>query len=68
VTARSQPSAWELLTLGTSLAACVVAGVVLGWLVDRAIGTLPVFLLVGLALGIAAGIMITYRRIRPYLS
>ena len=66
--ARSQPSVWELLTLGTSLAACVVGGGAIGWLVDRAAGTLPVFLLVGLGLGIVAGIVIAYRRIRPYLS
>ncbi len=66
--ARSQPSVWELLTLGTTLAACVVGGVGLGWLVDRVAGTLPVFLLVGLGLGIVAGMMIAYQRIRPYLS
>ena len=66
--ARSQPTAWELVTLGTSIAVCVVGGIGLGWLVDHLAGTLPVFILVGLCLGIAAGCLIAYRRIRPYLS
>ncbi len=65
---RSQPSAWELVTLGTANAVCVVGGIGLGWLVDHFAGTLPVFILLGLALGIVAACMITYRRIRPYLS
>jgi F0F1-type ATP synthase assembly protein I len=68
VAARSHPSAWDLLTLGASNAVVVVAGIGLGWLVDHALGTLPVFILVGLGLGIVAAILITYRRIRPYLS
>ncbi len=66
--ARSQPSAWDLLTLGATNAVCVVGGIGIGWLVDHAAGTLPVFILVGLGLGIVAGCLITYRRIRPYLS
>lgn len=65
---RSQPNAWDLLTLGTANAVCVVAGIGVGWLVDHVAGTNPVFILVGLALGITAGVLITYRLIRPYLS
>lgn len=65
---RSQPSAWDLLTLGATTAACVVGGLGLGWLVDNAAGTEPVFLFVGLGLGIAAGCLISYFKIRPYLS
>jgi len=68
VAARSQPSAWDLLTLGTTNAVCVVAGGGLGWLVDHVAGTTPVFILVGLALGVAVACLITYRMIRPYLS
>ena len=66
--AKSQPSAWDLLTLGGTIAGCVVGGIVLGWLVDRAAGTIPVFILVGLGLGIVAGIFATYSKIRSYLS
>jgi F0F1-type ATP synthase assembly protein I len=66
--ARSQPGVWDLLTLGGTIAGCVVGGIVLGWLIDRAAGTLPVFILVGLALGIVAGVMAVYSKIRSYLS
>jgi F0F1-type ATP synthase assembly protein I len=65
---RSQPNVWDLLTLGGTIAGCVVGGIVLGWLIDRAAGTLPVFILVGLGIGIVAGIMAVYSKIRSYLS
>lgn len=65
---RSQPSAWELVTLGGALAGSVVGGLVIGWLVDRAAGTTPVFILVGLGIGIVAGIYTAYSKIRTYLS
>jgi F0F1-type ATP synthase assembly protein I len=68
VATRSQPSAWDLLTLGTANAVCVVAGIGVGWLVDHVAGTNPVFILVGLALGIIAACLITYRMIRPFMS
>jgi F0F1-type ATP synthase assembly protein I len=68
VATRSQPSAWDLLTLGTTNAVCVVAGIGVGWLVDHLAGTTPVFILVGLGLGIIAACLVTYRMIRPYLS
>jgi len=65
---RSQPSAWDLLTLSGTIAGCVVAGIVAGWLVDRAAGTLPVFILVGLGVGMVAGGLAAYGKIRSYLS
>jgi F0F1-type ATP synthase assembly protein I len=64
----SQPSVWDLLTLGGTIAGCVVGGIVLGWLIDRAAGTLPVFILVGLGIGIVAGVLAVYSKIRIYLS
>ena len=38
-----------------SLFACVIAGLVLGWLLDRWLGTRPWLLVLGLILGAAAG-------------
>jgi F0F1-type ATP synthase assembly protein I len=47
----------DLLGLGGLLAGAVVAGTVLGLVVDNAAGTSPVFTLIGVALGIvSAGI------------
>ena len=39
-----------------SLFAAVVAGLILGWLLDRWLGTRPWFLVMGLVLGAAAGL------------
>ncbi len=39
-----------------SLFACVVAGLVLGWVLDRWLGTRPWLLVLGLVLGGAAGL------------
>lgn len=45
----------DLIGLGGLLAGAVVAGLVLGYLLDAAAGTSPVFVLVGIGLGILAG-------------
>lgn len=39
-----------------SLFACVVAGLLLGWVLDRWLGTRPWLLVTGLVLGAAAGL------------
>jgi ATP synthase protein I len=71
-TASEQPSplgagAVEFLTLGLSIAVLLVAGGGLGYAVDRWLGTSPLFLLIGLALGIVAAVLMTVARIRKYL-
>ena len=53
--------------MGLSAAACVGVGLVLGLLVDSAAGTAPVFLLVGLALGLAAAAFSVIKQMRTYL-
>lgn len=57
----------DLLGLGGLVAACVVAGLLVGWLVDTWLGTLPVFILVGTAVGVAAATIGVWFRVRPYL-
>lgn len=57
----------ELLTLGLSIAAVLVACGALGYLVDRWLGTGPWFTLVGFALGIAAAVAMTVTTVRRYL-
>lgn len=58
----------ELLGMGAVIAAELVAGLGLGWLVDSLAGTGPVFLLIGLLLGIAAAITYTVVEFRKYLK
>jgi F0F1-type ATP synthase assembly protein I len=57
----------DLVGLGGMLAGAVVLGMVLGLLVDHAAGTEPVFTLVGIALGIAAGAVAFWVRVRSVL-
>ena len=45
----------DLIGLGGLLAGAVIAGLVIGYLVDEALGSAPVGVLVGIALGILAG-------------
>jgi F0F1-type ATP synthase assembly protein I len=44
------------LSIGTSLAATVLAGLGLGYWVDKALGTKPVFFLIGSGLGLFAAL------------
>lgn len=63
-----QPLGWSaLLGMGAVVAAELVAGLALGWLIDRLAGTAPVFLLVGVLLGIAAAVSYTVVAFRKYL-
>lgn len=63
-----QPGAWRLIGLGSTIAGCVVGGIGLGLLVDWLAGTSPLFLFVGLALGITSACLTTYTQVRNYLS
>ncbi len=56
-----------LLTLGFSAAAAVAVGGGLGYLVDRWAGTSPVFILIGLLLGMATAVTMTVTQVRRYL-
>jgi F0F1-type ATP synthase assembly protein I len=57
----------DLAGLGGLLAGAVVAGTVLGLLVDHAAGTSPAFTLVGIALGIVVGAIGFWLRVRSAL-
>ena len=58
----------ELLNMGAVVAAVIVAGVGLGWLVDSLTGTTPIFLFLGLALGIGGAVRYTVVEFRKYLK
>ncbi len=55
------------LSMGLSAAVCVGLGLLAGVLVDNALHTAPVFLLVGLALGLAVAALSIIKQIRTYL-
>ena len=57
----------DLIGLGGLLVGAVVAGLVVGLLVDHAAGTSPVFTLLGVFLGIVAGGVGFWLRVRTAL-
>jgi F0F1-type ATP synthase assembly protein I len=61
------PGAVAFLGMGLAAAVCVGIGLGLGILVDDALHTAPVFLLVGLALGLAVAALSVIKQIRTYL-
>ncbi len=63
----SGPGLGDLLSMGMTLAMCLVAGFGLGWLVDLPLGTFPVFALVGLLLGVVAACLYTYKLFQRFM-
>lgn len=51
----------EGVFLWSQLVSSIVGGVVIGWLIDEAVGTLPLFLLIGTLFGIISGFMFLLR-------
>lgn len=62
------PELSELLGLGVSIAAILLVCLGLGWLVDTMLDSLPVFVLVGLAVGIAAAGAYVYVQFRKFMK
>jgi F0F1-type ATP synthase assembly protein I len=52
--------------IGMLNAVCLLGGGALGWLLDRELGTLPLFLLVGLLAGAGVGVLGTRAELRRY--
>lgn len=53
------PSILQFAGWGLFIAMCVGGGMAGGWFVDQALGTLPVFLFLGLLAGVGAGVWVT---------
>jgi F0F1-type ATP synthase assembly protein I len=62
----SGPELGDLLSMGLTLALCVVAGFGLGWLGDLAAGTFPLIAMIGLALGVALATVYVIKQFRRY--
>ena len=58
----------NLLGMGAVIAAELLVALGLGWLVDKLLGTGPVFLFVGLLVGIVAAITYTVVEFRKFLK
>jgi F0F1-type ATP synthase assembly protein I len=54
--------------IGLVFLVTTLAGVLVGYWVDRQVGTLPVFVLVGLAAGMGAGAVAVRRLINRFLA
>ncbi|HTT91738.1 MAG TPA: AtpZ/AtpI family protein [Acidimicrobiales bacterium] len=52
--------------IGMMNAICLLLGGFLGWLVDHELGTLPLFMLIGLLAGAALGVVATRSELRRY--
>ena len=63
---------WGYLVLfseiGVSLLVTTLLGVLVGYAVDKQLGTLPVFLIVGFLVGAGAGTLMIYRLISRFLK
>jgi F0F1-type ATP synthase assembly protein I len=66
--AAESPGWSELLGMGVVIAAELAVGIVLGLVVDSAAGTGPIFLLVGLLIGVVAAVSSTVMKFRKYLK
>lgn len=64
-----QPPSWQtLLGMGAVNAALLAGGLALGWLLDAVLDTVPIFILVGVALGIVGDVIYTTARFREMLK
>lgn len=61
------PGLGDLFGLGVALAANLAVGFGLGWLLDNAVGTFPVFAFVGLVLGLVTAGVTVYRLSRKFM-
>ena len=60
-------SVWSLLGIGGFDALCLLGGMAVGWYLDSRWQTLPVFVLVGLAVGVVIAVVGTWAQIRKFL-
>jgi F0F1-type ATP synthase assembly protein I len=65
---QTPPSPRELLGVGSAIAVLVAGGMLLGWFIDSKAGTLPIFALVGLAVGIATACFYAFAKFRRFMK
>lgn len=63
----SGPELSDLLSMGLTIALCLVAGFGLGWLADLPMETFPAFSLAGLGLGVVAACFYVYKLFKRFM-
>jgi F0F1-type ATP synthase assembly protein I len=63
---KRQPGVLAFAGLGMLNAFCLGVGLGVGWLIDRALHTLPLFLFLGLIAGVAMGVLATRAELKRY--
>lgn len=61
------PDLGDLLSMGMTLALCVMLGFGLGWLADLPFDSFPGFALAGLALGVGAACFYVYKQFKRFM-
>lgn len=62
------PGLSTLLGLGATTATILVVGLGLGWLADEMFDSLPVFIMIGLALGVAGAGTYVYVQFKKFMK
>ena len=57
----------DFVGIGSYNLVCILGGLGLGWWADASTGLTPVLTLLGLAVGVAVGVLGTWLRLRPLL-
>jgi F0F1-type ATP synthase assembly protein I len=65
---RDAPGWSTLLSMGVVVALLFAGGLALGWFLDHVLHTSPILAIVGLALGLAAGVYYSIVQFRTYLK
>jgi F0F1-type ATP synthase assembly protein I len=63
-----RPSVASLIGIGSTVVILVVGGVGLGWWLDSVLHTVPVFVFIGLAIGMASAWIFAYAKLRKFLK
>jgi F0F1-type ATP synthase assembly protein I len=58
----------ELIGVGSAIAGLVAGGMLLGWFVDSKADTLPVFVFIGLAVGMITAGYYAYAKFRSFMK
>lgn len=64
-----EPPSWQsLIGMGAVIAAVLALGMGLGWLVDSIADTTPVFIMIGLLVGVVGAVAYTVNEFKQFLK